>query len=129
MEEFRALTDAEIETLPDEFYKDVDKMELGTRYVPEMAGKLIGAFVDGELVGIQGVIVQLHCGPLWIRKDRRGRSTALRAGLWSAVKETIRGWGGSYAYMFSRGDTPQVQHIINRLPHREVGTAYLMEVD
>lgn len=126
---FRALTEDEIGALPDEFYSDVDKLGLGERYRPEMAGKLVGAFDGDELVGIQGAIIQVHCGPLWVRKDRRGDSTALRAGLWGKVKETIRAWGGSYAYMFSRDDAPQVQHIIERLPHHKVGTAYLMEVD
>ena len=125
---FRPLTDDEIKTIPEDFYLDVDKLKLGSRYRPEMAGKLIGAFDGDELVGIQGAIIQIHCGPLWVREDHRGRSTALRAGLWTQVKETIQEWGGSYAYMFSRDDTPQVQHIIDRLPHRKVGTAYLMEV-
>jgi hypothetical protein len=125
---FRTLTPDEIETLPDEFYADVDKMGLGERYRPEMSGALIGAFDGDELVGIQGAILQVHCGPLWVAKKYRGSSTAIRAGLWNKVGQTIREWGGRYAYMFSRSDTPQIQHIIDALPHREVGTAYLMEV-
>jgi hypothetical protein len=72
--------------------------------------------------------LQIHCGPLWVRKDRRGNSSELRAGLWGQVKETVSEWGGTYAYMFSRDDTPQVQHIIDKLPHRFVGAAYLMEI-
>lgn len=125
---FRVLTDDEIATLPDAFYNDVDKLGLNERYRPEMAGKLIGAFDGTELVGVQGAIIQIHVGPLWVRSDKRGRSSALRAGMWAKVKETIRAWGGSYAYMFSREDAPQVQHIIDKLPSRKVGTAYLMEI-
>jgi len=125
---FRILTPEETESLPDAFYADVDKLGLGERYSPEMSGYLIGACDGDELVGVQGAVLAIHCGPLWVRSDRRGRSSALRAGLWDKVKDVIRSMGGSYAYMFAREDAPQVQHIINRLPHRKVGTAYLMEI-
>ena len=125
---FRPLTDEEIVNIPAAFYSDIDKMGLGERYRPEMSGELIGAFDGDELVGIQGAILQVHCGPLWLRKDHRGNSAELRAGLWGQVKATIREWGGSYAYMFSRDDAPQIQSIISKLPHRKVGTAYLMEI-
>lgn len=126
--EYRILTGTEIEGLPDEFYSDVDKLGLGTKYPREMSGALIGAFDGDELVGVQGAILQVHCGPLWVAKKYRGASTSIRAGLWDRVRSVVREWGGTHAYMFSRPDAPQVQHIISKLPNKLVGTAYLMEV-
>lgn len=123
------LTPDEIEHIPSEFYEDVDRLKIGGRYQSDMAGALIGAFDGTRIVGIWGAVVQVHCGPLWVSREHRGKSSELRRGMWEKVAETIREWGGKYAYMFAMDDAPSVRHIINRMPHREVqGRAFLMEV-
>lgn len=127
--EFRALTPEEIDTLPDEFYADVDKLGTDTRFRPDMAGSLVGAFDGQTLVGIWGAVVQIHCGPLWVAKNHRGQSTDIRAGMWRVVRELVSSWGSRFAYMFAMDDAPGVRHIIEKMPHRELhGRAFLMEI-
>jgi hypothetical protein len=125
--EFRVLTPDEIEALPDEFYRDVDKLGLNEKYPGDTAGRFVGAFDEDRLVGVWAVLLQVHCGPLWVAEDRRKPSTAIRDGMWQKVKEVLNGFGAKRVYMFAMDDVPQVRRIIERLPHRKIdGQPYLI---
>ncbi len=127
---FRELLPEELKNLSEDFYKDVDSLNTGERYTANMAGSLIGAFDGDTLVGVWGVLLHVRCGPLWVVKERRGRSTEIRAGLWREVKKKTKSYGARFAFMFAMDGAPQVAHIISKLPHRELkGRAFLMEID
>jgi len=128
--EYRELTPNEIDNLPEEFYEDVDKLKLNGRYHGGLSGSIVGAFDSGKLVGVWGVLLQIHCGPLWVSRDLRGNSSGIRSGMWNVVKSVVRRYGGKYAYMFAMDDTPQVLRIIKKLDsHTKIdGKAFLVGV-
>ncbi len=126
---FRELSPAEIEQLPADFYKDVDRMNLGGRYSPDMLGAVVGAFEGSELVGAWVATVLVHTGPIWVAQKHRGSSGSIRTGLWDRVKYVVRSLGAKRAFIAVLDDAPQVAHMVSKLPGTYVpGRFFLAEV-
>jgi len=125
---FRELSREEVGSLPDEFYRDVDKMGVGTRFTPETAVRVAGAFDGDRLVGAWVMSIQVHSAPMWIDPEFRGSSREMRQGMWSKVVGFIRDTGSRIAYMTQMDDAPEVGGIIRGLDGKRVGTLYQVEV-
>lgn len=64
---------------------------------------------NGEIIAFRGVEVMIHAGPLWVRKDYRGK------GIWRGLSEVINKWftKGTGYYVFS--SSPKTDAINRKL--------------
>jgi hypothetical protein len=124
----RELTRGEVGSLPEEFYGDVDKMGNGTRFTPETAVRVAGAFEGDRLVGVWVMSLQVHAAPMWVAPEFRGRSKEMRDGMWKRVVGFIRDTGSRVAFLTQTDNAPEVGGIIEGLAGRKVGALYQVEV-
>ena len=103
-------------------------MSNGTRFTPEMAVRIAGAFDGESLVGAWVMSLQVHCAPMWVAPELRGKSRGIRKGMWDKVVGFIRDTGSDVAFMTQMENAPQVGGILKGLEARKVGTLYQVEV-
>jgi hypothetical protein len=123
---FRELTPSELISLPEQFYIDCDHLKTSVRYLPTDAVRSVIAEDEDGMAGVWIVRAALHCGPIWVRKDLRGRSKAVRNGMWALTRSIINENGGS-ALMIVLDDKPKVNTIIEQLAGEKVpGSLYMV---
>ena len=115
--------------IPDEFYRDTDKLKTGIRFTDETAARVIVSEEGERIVGIWVVSAQVHSGPIWVDRTRRGNSTEMRQEMWTRVARTINEIGARGALMIAMDDVPSIEHIIEGIGGQKIpGTLYQIEV-